>query len=52
MRFKTVKEIPERYKPLIELFIEWGIIATDDGKLEYPLTEDMLYLLKIMQRMN
>jgi len=52
MRFKTVEEIPERYELIMESFIERGIIATDAGKLEYPLTEDMLYLLKIMQRMN
>lgn len=52
MRFKTVEEIPERYELIMESFIERGIIATDAGELEYPLTEDMLYLLKIMQRMN
>lgn len=52
MRFKTVEEIPERYKELMEQLIERGIIASNGGELEYPLNADMLYLIKLMQRMN
>lgn len=52
MRFKTVEEIPERYKELIEQLIDRGIIVSDGGELEYPLNADMLYLIKVMQRMN
>jgi len=52
MRFKTVEEIPERYKELIEQLIERGIIVSNSGELEHPLDADMLYLIKVIQRMN
>lgn len=52
MRFKTLEDIPERYKELIEQLIDRGIIVSDGGELEYPLDEDMLYLIKVIQRMN
>ena len=52
MRFKTLEDIPERYKELIEQLIDRGIITSVDGELEYPLNEDMLYLIKVIQRLN
>lgn len=52
MSFKTLDEIPERYKNLVERLVEQGIIVSNDGELEHPLNEDMLYLIKVMQRMN
>lgn len=52
IKFKTVEEIPERYQDLVDQLIGRGIIDADYGELEYPLNEDMLYLIKVMQRMN
>lgn len=52
IKFKTVEAISERYRDLVDQLIGWGIIVADYGELEYPLSPDMLYLLKLMQRMN
>ena len=51
MRFSHLQEIPEEYRSLIELLIEKGIIVENNGELEYPLTFDLLYLIKVIQRM-
>lgn len=52
MKFKIFDDIPENYKGLVEQLIERGIIVCYEGTFEHPLTEDMLYLIKVMQRMN
>lgn len=52
MYFRTLDEIPREYKTLVELLIEKGIIVSNEGRLEYPLTMDMLYIIKILQRRN
>lgn len=52
IKYKTLEDIPERYKELIEQLIDRGIIVSDGRELEYPLDEDMLYLIKVIQRMN
>lgn len=49
MGYKTINEIPEKYLIIVQRLVEQGIIGCSD-ELEYPLTEDMLYLLKILTR--
>lgn len=51
MRFTKLQDIPEEYCELIKLLIEKGIVVVKNGELEYPLTLDQLYLIRIIQRM-
>ena len=51
MYFKNLQELPEEYHDVIEMLLERGIIAENNGNFEYPLSLDTLYLIKIMQRM-
>ncbi len=51
MRFTKLQDIPEEYCELIKLLIEKGIIVVNNGEFEYPLNLDLLYLIRIIQRM-
>ena len=51
--FLSLNEIPEEYRAVISRLIYEGIIETDEeGMLKYPLTADMLYMIKLMIRLK
>lgn len=51
MFFRKLEEIPDEYQELVEQLVNRGIIVIKEKEFEFPLNMEMLYLIKIMQRM-
>ena len=49
MYYICLNEIPEQYKEMLQRLIEDGVIISSD-KLEHILSDDMLFILKILAR--
>ena len=49
MYYTTIDNVPAEYKEIISRLVEGGIIASTD-KLEHALSDDMLFILKVLVR--
>ena len=49
MQYEFVSDIPKEYVVIIDRLREKGIMPSTE-KLEYPLSEESLYLLKLLAR--
>lgn len=50
MKYKSINEVPQWAKSVISKLLSLGLIQHNNGQFEYPLTDDMLFILLIFSR--